>query len=239
MACAVNVSADVVGGVMEAGLRAQEDFAGAPAQVSATAELKPFVGFTVIVTAVLTAPCATVTVVGAALSVKSGGVFVPVPVSPTVCGLFAALSVMVRVPVRVPVAVGVNVTLIVQLALAANVAGSVPHVFVSAKSADAAAMEMIVRVAVPVFVSVTVCAALVVFSNWLPKVRVVGASITAGVGFAPVPLSAKFCGLVLSLSVSCNVAVSAPTTVGLNVTLTVQVLVVPKGMLPVQELVTR
>jgi len=78
IACAVNVSADVVGGVMEGGLRVQMDFAGAPAQVSATAELKPFVGFTVIVTGVLTAPCATVTVVGAALSVKSGGVFVPV-----------------------------------------------------------------------------------------------------------------------------------------------------------------
>src|SRR6267154_2678861 len=126
IACAVNVSADVVGGVMEAGLRLQEDFAGAPAQVSATAELKPFVGFTVIVTGVLTAPCATVTVVGAALSVKSGGVFVPVPVSVTVCGLFAALSVMVKVPGRVPVIVGLNVTLIMQVfdpAVAGNVAG--------------------------------------------------------------------------------------------------------------------
>jgi len=160
-----------------------------------------------------------------------------VPVSATVWGLPAASSVMVKVPVRVPAAVGVKVTLIVQFALAANVAGSVPHVFVSAKSPDAA-IEMIVRGAVPVFVSVTVCAALVVFSAWLPKVRVVGASITAGAGFAPVPVSAMFCGLVLSLSVSCNVAVSLPTTVGLNVTLTVQVLVAPKGMLPLHELVT-
>jgi len=47
-----------------------------------------------------------------------------------------------------------------------------------------------------------------------------------------------FCGLVLSLSVSCSVAVSLPTIVGLNVTLTVQVLVAPKGMLPLHELVT-
>src|ERR1700674_5265177 len=85
IACAVNVSADGVGGVMEGRVRVQLDFAGAPVQVSATAELKPFVGFTVIVTGVLTAPPATVTVVGAALSVKSAGVFVPVPVSPTVC----------------------------------------------------------------------------------------------------------------------------------------------------------
>src|ERR1700730_16907063 len=155
IACAVNVSADVVGVVMEGWVRAQLDFAGAPVQVSATAELKPFVGFTVIVTGVLTAPRATVTVVGAALSVKSGGVFVPVPVSPTICGLPAALSVMVKVPVRVPVAVGVNVTLIMQFALAASVAGligqAVAPVLVSAKSPDAA-MEMIVKAPFPVFV---------------------------------------------------------------------------------------
>jgi hypothetical protein len=230
IACAVNVSADVVGGVMEAGLRAQAEFAGAPAQVSATAELKPFVGFTVIVTGVLTAPCATVTVVGAALSVKSGGVFVPVPVSPTVCGLPAALSVMVNVPVRVPVAVGVNVTLIVQFAFAASIAGSVPHVFVCAKSPDAA-MELIVSAAFPVFVTVTVCAALCVFSNWLPKVRLVGASVTAGAGIAPIPLSAMFCGLVLSPSVRTSVPGLDPAADGVNVTLTVQVLVAPKGML--------
>src|ERR1700730_2744860 len=162
IACAVNVSADVVGGVMEGGLRAQLDFAGAPVQVSATAELKPFVGFTVIVTGVLTAPRATVTVVGAALSVTSGGGFVPVPVSPTVCVPGAALSVMVKVPVRVPVIVGVNVTLMVQVfdpAVAGKVAGligqAVAPVLVSAKSPDAA-MEMIVRGPVPVFVSVTV-----------------------------------------------------------------------------------
>ena len=173
IACAVNVSADVVvvGGVMEAGLRAQVEFAGAPAQVSATAELKPFVGFTVIVTGVLTAPCATVTVVGAAPSVKSGGGLVPVPVRLTVCGLPPALSVMVKVPVRAPATVGVNVTLIVQVfdpAVAGKVVGligqAVAPVLVSAKSPDAA-MELIVSAAFPVFVSVRVCAALVVLIN--------------------------------------------------------------------------
>jgi hypothetical protein len=34
----------------------------------------------------------------------------PVPLNRTVCGLFAALSVMVTDPYRVPVAVGVKVT---------------------------------------------------------------------------------------------------------------------------------
>ena len=84
---------------------------------------------------------------------------VPVPVRLTVCGLPEALSVMLKVPVRVPDAVGVNVTLIVQLAPAAT---EPPHVSVSAKSALAAILPVIVRAALPVLDSVTVCAALVV-----------------------------------------------------------------------------
>jgi hypothetical protein len=48
---------------------------------------------------------------------------VPVPVSPTECGLPVALSFTVRVAERAPVAFGVNVTEIVQLAPAASVAG--------------------------------------------------------------------------------------------------------------------
>src|SRR5947208_2305740 len=185
IACAVNVSADVVvvGGVMEAGLRAQVEFAGAPAQVSATAELKPFVGFTVIVTGVLTAPWATVTVVGAAPSVKSGGGLVPFPVRLTVCGLPPALSVMVKVPVRAPATVGVNVTLIMQFAPAASVVGLIGHAvapaLVSAKSPDAA-MELIVSAAFPVFDIVTACASTVVSISSCMKSWVVGASLTPG-----------------------------------------------------------
>ena len=44
----------------------------------------------------------------------------PEPLRETVCGLSAALSVMVTVPVRVPVVEGVKLTLIVQLAAAAT-----------------------------------------------------------------------------------------------------------------------
>src|SRR5258708_17465771 len=98
---------------------------------------------------------------------------------------------MVRVPARAPAAVGVNVTLIVQFAFAASVAGligqAVAPVLDAAKSPDAT-MELIVRGPVPVFESVTGCAALVVPTDWLPKVRVVGASRTAGT--VPVPVSA-------------------------------------------------
>jgi hypothetical protein len=46
----------------------------------------------------------------------------PVPDSGTVCGLFEALSVIVRFPVRAPSWVGVKVTLILQLFPAASVA---------------------------------------------------------------------------------------------------------------------
>jgi hypothetical protein len=45
---------------------------------------------------------------------------IPVPERDTVCGLFAALSVMVRLAVRVPRAEGEKVMLIGQLAAAAT-----------------------------------------------------------------------------------------------------------------------
>jgi hypothetical protein len=52
-------------------------------------------------------------------SVATG--LLPVPDNETVCGLPAALSVMLSVAARVPTAVGVNVTLMVQLDPAATV----------------------------------------------------------------------------------------------------------------------
>src|SRR6266581_1476618 len=153
----------------------------APAQATVTAWLKPPNG--VIVTVKLPVfPFFTVTVAGA-VSVKSQ----PVPVNGTVCGLPPALSVTVSVPVRAPTAVGANVTLMVQFALAASVPGSVPHVFVCAKSPEVA-IELMVNPAVPVFVSVTIFAALVVVSNWPPNARVVGANPTPGAAADPVPV---------------------------------------------------
>ena len=84
----------------------------------------------------------------------------PVPVRLTVCGLPVALSVTVIVPGWLPVAVGVKVTVMVQLAAAATDA---PQVLVWAYGA-LAAMLVMVSAAVPEFVSVTACAALVVFT---------------------------------------------------------------------------
>ena len=86
---------------------------------------------------------------------------------------------------------GANVTLIVQFAPAASVAGpmgqALAPVLVSAKSPEAV-IELIVKAAVPVFVSVTVWAALVVFSICPPKVRLAGESPTPGAE-PPVPVN--------------------------------------------------
>ena len=89
---------------------------------------------------------------------KSAAVLEPVPLRLTICGLPAALSVTLKLPVRVPDAVGVNVILMLQFPPGASEA---PHVLVAAKS-PLATMLVIVSAALPVFDSVTVCAALVV-----------------------------------------------------------------------------
>lgn len=89
---------------------------------------------------------------------------VPVPVRATVCGLPEALSVMESEAVREPIALGLNVMLKVQLSPTARVA---PQVVVRVKSAALVPVTLVllmVILAVPVLVSVTVLALLVVLS---------------------------------------------------------------------------
>jgi hypothetical protein len=78
-------------------------------------------------------------------------------------------------------------------------------------------MLLIVSGADPVLVSVTVCAVLLVFTNWLPKLRLAGDKDTAG-AVVPVPLSATVCGLPLALSVTEMLPLREPEAVGLKVT---------------------
>jgi hypothetical protein len=104
----------------------------------------------------------------------------PVPLKGTVCGLPVALSLILSEDDRLPVFPGVNVTLIVQLAFTASV---FPHVWVCEKYALLPVVILIVvndRVAVPVLVSVTTCALLLTPTIWLPKLRLVGDSVTTG-----------------------------------------------------------
>ena len=89
----------------------------------------------------------------------------PVPPTVTVCWLPATLlllSVMVNVADRLPVPAGANFTLIVHVPPLA--ATELPHVFVWLKSpgfVPVNAMLLIVNARFPLFVSVTVWAALV------------------------------------------------------------------------------
>jgi hypothetical protein len=86
----------------------------------------------------------------------------PEPVRLTVCGAFAALSVMVSVAVSVAAVEGLNVMLIVQFLLAAS---EEPQVVAEwAKSAELvplmARSEMVIALLLLLFVSVTALAAL-------------------------------------------------------------------------------
>ena len=119
--------------------------------------------------------------VAGAVSVKSQ----PLPVNGTVCGLPPALSVIVSVPARAPSAVGANVTLMMQFAPAAKLA---PQGLLEIAKSPEAAIEVIVNALAPVFVRVTVFAALVVVSICPPKARLVGANPTPGAVADPVPL---------------------------------------------------
>src|SRR5207253_2581294 len=149
---------------------------------------------------------------------------VPGPLSVMTCGLPPALSVSDSVPVRAPEAVGVKVTLMVQVPPPAKVSVLVGQAlapvlsFPTRRSSD---LELIVKAAVPVFVSVTVIGALVVASSWLPKSRLVGANPTPGA--VPFLLRENICGLLLASSASDSIPARAPEAVGVEVMLMMQV----------------
>lgn len=96
----------------------------------------------------------------------------PVPFNAIVCGLPGALSVIVIAPESVPRAPGVNMTVIVQLAPAARL---LPQLFDWAKL-PFTAMLVMVKAALPVLLTVTVCGALVVPTACAGNVRTVAES---------------------------------------------------------------
>ena len=101
----------------------------------------------------------------------------PVPDNETVCGVFAALSLIVSVPVLVPRAVGVKVTEIEQKPPPEI---AVPAQFwVSAKSPEIT-IEFTVNGRFPEFVTVTICAALVVLRVCEANTRLAPLKVTAG-----------------------------------------------------------
>jgi hypothetical protein len=148
----------------------------------------------------------------------------PVPLSWTLCGVSVALSEIVTLAERPPVADGANVTEIVQVAFAASVAGPTGHVFVCAKS-PAFAPEIPTletrKGALPLFLSVAVCAALVVLVVWEPKESVVGVRVTAGAAAVPLPVSPTLCAPPAALSAIWTLAVRVPDALGVNWTMMV------------------
>ena len=125
---------------------------------------------------------------------------------------------MFEVAVRLPVAWGVNVTEIVHFFLLATL---LPQVLVWAKSpgfVPVNVMLVILRAIGRLLVRVKVFAALVVSMACEANVIVAGVSVACA---TPVPDSATVCGLSAALSVKVSDPVSAPSTVGENVTLTV------------------
>ena len=146
------------------------------------------------------------------------GAVTPVPLSEIVCGLLPALSTKVTEPTALPAVVGVKVTLMVQVPPAAT---GEPQVLVCAKGA-VAVIEDRFRAAVPLFVTVTVCGALVAFTVSEPKLRRLAESDTAGAP-SPMPPRMMVWGLLAALSAMLTAPYRLPTAVGVNVTLIVQV----------------
>ena len=121
---------------------------------------------------------------------------VAIPFSATVCGLFVALSISVRVAVFVPLvephcaeagAAGLNATCTVQVPAPGT---ALAQLFVSVKSAVSLTLTpLTVNAPCPVFVTVTATGELgVPPTNWLPKLRVDGETVT--VATVAVPVSA-------------------------------------------------
>ena len=83
--------------------------------------------------------------------------------------------------------------------------------------APVTAMLVMLKLALPVLLRVTLCAALVVPTDRLLKVRLVGERLTTEV--VPVPVRFTVCGLPVALSVILTEAVRLPAAVGVNLTL--------------------
>src|SRR5436190_940490 len=156
--------------------------------------------------------------VGESETAGAGGV--PEPLSARACGLPLASSAIWTLALRAPCAPGVKVTEIVQCAPAASVAGQSSLSPKSPAFVPAMPMLEIARGAVPVLVSVDVCAGLVELTGREPKSRLVGVRPIAGA--VPVPASWTLCGLPAASSVMLTLPARDPVADGVNVTLIVQ-----------------
>src|SRR2546426_317426 len=149
---------------------------------------------------------------------------IPVPASDTDCGLPGASSVMVIFFLmirRPPRSTLFPYTTLFRSTTVAPFVQVVPAAMAKSPGfKPARAMLVMLRVAVPLLVRVTVCTGLVVLRRWSPKARLVGAKVTAGA--MPIPASDTDCGLLAASSVMVTVAVRAPVAAGVKLMLIVQ-----------------
>jgi hypothetical protein len=144
----------------------------------------------------------------------------PVALRLTDCGLPGALSVKERLPEAAPSVVGVKVTATVQdpdAATGLEIEQVVPAGAMA--NGPVTPMTVKVRLALPVFVTVTVCAGLVVPTDSEGKV---GGADKLATAPSPVALRLTDCGLPGALSVKERLPEAAPAAVGVKVTATVQ-----------------
>jgi hypothetical protein len=112
-------------------------------------------------------------------------------------------------------AAGLKATYTMQFAAGASVGPQVLSFSKSVGFVPASVIEFKVRVAVPLFVSVTVCATDVAPWVVVGKVRAVVLNLTEGAA-VPVPVKVTFCGDPVALSVMLSVPVSEAADTGLN-----------------------
>jgi hypothetical protein len=130
------------------------------------------------------------------IDVKNLRIYIPLPNSEITCGLPVASWISMTLPRHEPATVGVKVTLKVQLAPAAS-----DDTHLEAAKSPVAATPVIVNAALPVFVTVTVCAELGVPVVWFPKFKLAWDRPIAGAGaLVPIPDKRIKWGLPAALS---------------------------------------
>src|SRR5690349_1688237 len=138
----------------------------------------------------------------------------PMPLTPSECGLPLALSVKVSVAERKPEAVGVNLIGSLVLVPGAMVIGVAAKTVKSVAFAPANPITEITRLPVPEF-EITICVGLlVVLTSCAANVIWPGEMPIAGA--RPIPESASEWGLPPALSVSVKVALRGPGLAGVN-----------------------
>jgi hypothetical protein len=122
---------------------------------------------------------------------------VPVPAKGTVWGLPVILWVKFSKALRFPVAEGENVTLTAQVAFGATVAPEHESALLAKSLAFVPLIATLnrVRLAVPVFVTVSIWAALIVPVGSLANTKLAAEKLAPGAPVVPVPAKATVWGL--------------------------------------------